>query len=99
MPATAHGWKIPLQRSDCGWAGVSTPFTVIALPNYHLGSFGQVLLLTLCRGLGAPSEGLSEKGMCLMIDLFNFGRWRLVQSRPSYKRLPTLSPNALLSLF
>ena len=32
LSATAHGWKIPLQRSDCGWAGVSTPFTVIALP-------------------------------------------------------------------
>ena len=95
LPATAHGWKIPLQRSDCGWAGVSAPFSVIALPNYHLDSFGQVLSLSYCKGLGAPSEGLPEKGMCLTIDLFSFGGRRLVRSRLSHKRFPTLSPNAL----
>jgi len=45
----------PLQRSDCGWAGVPTPFPVVALPDNHnpregTGSFGQVLTLTPYRG-------------------------------------------------
>jgi len=30
LPATAHGWKNPFQRSGCGWAGVPAFFPVIA---------------------------------------------------------------------
>lgn len=49
LPATAHGWKMPLQRSDCGWAGVPAPFPVVALPDNHNPRSGN----NPCEGAGS----------------------------------------------